>query len=60
MALADVTKDASTPRFLGVGYGHSGCGKTNWATAYPDEWGEALYFGAEWLVRRLGRAGRVG
>ena len=44
MPIEDITGQRAERKFLGVGYGHSGTSKTSWATAYPDSWGEGLYF----------------
>lgn len=33
----------SEEKFVGIGYGSPGSGKTTWGTAYPEEWGTAAY-----------------
>lgn len=34
-------------RFVALGYGAPGTGKTRWATAYPDSWGEGIYLAVD-------------
>lgn len=40
-------------KFWGIGYGDPGAGKTNWGTAYPEEWGEGIYLAMDNDAARL-------
>lgn len=53
MGIRDVTGEVAIQKFLGAFYGNSGEGKTNLATAYPDEWGRGLYFALDPDAHRL-------
>ncbi len=43
----------TAPRFWGLIYGAPGVGKTNFGTAYPEEWGEGVYIAADNAGTRL-------
>lgn len=42
-----VQSTAAEKKFWGLIYGGPGVGKTNFGTAYPDEWGEGIYLAAD-------------